>query len=193
MNSGQINLGPAYMLSWDESAKKLAVIRPNENQVTWSKETLRDHTFEIILQAFSSSSETSPARYVYALAGRLFHQSTPYPIGGKKAPGYMTFRGTTPADLLFWLSAHVIIPPLMGRGHRTVEPGTCLRYCVERINEILQQERSGCKDDIDNAVLGGLTKCGHLNRSETGSLSIPHALRAGARRDFIHLLLVEEI
>ncbi|KAI8851931.1 hypothetical protein BC829DRAFT_415060 [Chytridium lagenaria] len=160
MNPYVINQGPALVLHFDEAANTVRTQDPKDNQMTWTKEQLKQHCQNTILKVFNYLSSTSnyPERFIYALAGLMFRQTSPYPIGGKKAPGFRNFCGKTANDLLEWIATQIIIPPIMGRGHRLVEPGTCLRFCASKINEVIRWEIDRRKDDLDNAVLHGLSK-----------------------------------
>ncbi|KAJ3108443.1 hypothetical protein HDU97_001150 [Phlyctochytrium planicorne] len=178
MYAGSFESGPAYVLRWESN--KLTVTEPDQLQILFTKDDLIDYCVRTIFAAFQRVKPNSNVpRLVYALAGRLFQPSTPYPIGGKKKPGYHNYDGSTPTDLLRWIASNAVVPPLMGRGHRNVEPGTCLRFCAEKINELLLWERNGNKDEMDNALLSGLAKS---TRYET--VSIPLELRHGAAVPF---------
>ncbi|KAJ3111258.1 hypothetical protein HDU96_005870 [Phlyctochytrium bullatum] len=181
MNASAMEQSPILVLSYDRHQGVIEVMQPDNIQRHWTRHELQDHVYRTILDAFRHTSETNPDRFIFALAGRLFHPNSPYPVGGKKNPGYLNYRGEKARDLLTWIASQIIIPPVLGRGHRSVEPGTCLRYCVDRVNEILGWERMGNKDDLDNAVLGGLAKTNQWERGSNGQLLIPKQYRDGAK------------
>ncbi|KAI9328376.1 hypothetical protein BDR26DRAFT_873518 [Obelidium mucronatum] len=121
-----------------------------------------------ILTCFQSA-RCHPHRFIYCLAGRLFFSAAPLPFGGtRKNPGYAEFEGTTPDELLSFIisSAYKLYWNARGRAG--------LDIIVEVVNLILDWHRQGLKDELDELLLKGMKKSGHIEWF--GAAAVPRHL-----------------
>ncbi|KAJ3198627.1 hypothetical protein HDU67_003484, partial [Dinochytrium kinnereticum] len=161
MLSDITNAGPAVIIHYDGTQQSVTIHAPSAEQARWSKGELEKHC-EIIFRTAISHHQSHPDRLVYGIAGKVFHKDASRPIGGKKRPGYVEFSGETAGSLLRWIIKKATNPPDSGRGRRRAAPGETLRFVVGHFNEILRLQRNRCKDELDELVLRGLSKAGHL-------------------------------
>ncbi|KAJ3131261.1 hypothetical protein HK101_004747, partial [Irineochytrium annulatum] len=62
-----------------------------------------------------------------------------------------------------------------GRGRKRADPGVALRFVVDVVNHVLEAERDGVKDEVDESVLRGMEWAGHALR---GRIVLPRHLRS---------------
>ncbi|KAI8851219.1 hypothetical protein BC829DRAFT_129082 [Chytridium lagenaria] len=121
-----------------------------------------------------TESGAVPERLIYAFASKVFCTTIPRPIGGKRAPGFLSFAGASAEELLIWIIEKAITSPTRrGRG-KPLDPGDLLTMVVGFFNEVLTLHRSGSKDDLDNAVLRGMRRAGHLVNTGSRTILPPH-------------------
>ncbi|KAJ3199168.1 hypothetical protein HDU67_003066, partial [Dinochytrium kinnereticum] len=174
MLSNIVNSGPAVILHYDSDRQVIAIHSPSLEQSRWNQSQLEEH-FEGVFRSAMADCGTHPDRLIYALAGRTFNVNSPRPIGGKKNPGFAEYSGTTPEDLLQWLVTKAAEPPNTGRGRKRTAPGEALKFIVEQLNELMGLQRNRHKDAMDDAILKGMSKAGHIKSS--GRIVIPQYLR----------------
>ncbi|KAI8607078.1 hypothetical protein BC830DRAFT_1159569 [Chytriomyces sp. MP71] len=126
------------------------------------------HTIKALHNLFANLPG-NPHRYIYALAGLLFTPKSPPPFGGPRTtPGYVAFRGPNCAALL-----HYIVTGAYARGGGgDTRVLSCICRCV---NRVVSTHERGCKDLLDECVLQGMRKAGHL--PWIGAALVPELLR----------------
>ncbi|KAJ3205762.1 hypothetical protein HDU67_008665 [Dinochytrium kinnereticum] len=168
---------PSVVLRFDEKAVRMLVDFPKSEELAWGKEELEYCTMETVHIALKAAC-TNPHRLIYALASRVFTVKAVRPLGGR-TPEFRLYDGHTADDLLEFIISKSVESPLNGRGRKRVLPGDCLRFVVDELNEVLRLQQSDSKDEVDNLVLSGMSKAGHIE-SQT-RLVIPEDLRHGAK------------
>ncbi|KAI8847749.1 hypothetical protein BC829DRAFT_418083 [Chytridium lagenaria] len=174
MLSNIANSGPAIILNYDADRKIILLHAPSPEQSRWTQPQLEEHCIQVFRIAMDDCG-THHDRLIYALAGRIFTINAPRPIGGKKNPGFAEYSGSTTADLMAWIVAKAAEPPNTGRGRKRTTPGEALSYVVENFNELMALQRNRNKDAMDDVILKGMTKAGHIERS--GRIVLPQYLR----------------
>ncbi|KAJ3201432.1 hypothetical protein HDU67_001335, partial [Dinochytrium kinnereticum] len=106
----------------------------------------------------------------------MFQVNAPRPFGGKKNVGFSDYTGRTTGDLLAWILKRATEPPNSGRGKKRAAPGEALKYTVDQLNEVLALQKKGSKDEMDEAVLKGMSRAGHLDKT-TNRIYLPEYLR----------------
>jgi hypothetical protein len=102
-------------------------------------------------------TKAHPDRILYAATGLLFAPHSPLPFGGSKsAPGYISFRGTTPADLLTYVLASAYSSYWAFRGT------DALAAVVKAMNRALDLHYQGRKYELDELMLRGMKTSGHI-------------------------------
>ncbi|KAJ3063305.1 hypothetical protein HDU98_000872 [Podochytrium sp. JEL0797] len=131
------------------TARRLAVIQ--SNHPIRMHEIQESHSAVLIL---FNSTRVHPYRLVYALAGRLFDAQSPTPFGGpsKATPGYAKFNGTNAQDLLKY-----IISETINTGNKSM-----VEYVAKAVNSLLDAHFSGDKERVDEQMLRGMKKAGHI-------------------------------
>ncbi|KAI9328370.1 hypothetical protein BDR26DRAFT_874168 [Obelidium mucronatum] len=128
-----------------------------------------------ILTCFQNT-RCHPHRFIYCLAGRLFFSAAPLPFGGaRKNPGYTAFEGSNPDQLLSFIisSAYRVYWNARGRAG--------LDIIIETVNLILDWHRRGLRDELDELLLKGMKKSGHIEWF--GAAYIPEQLRHAYEAD----------
>ncbi|KAJ3289058.1 hypothetical protein HDU79_004332 [Rhizoclosmatium sp. JEL0117] len=144
---------------------------PTQNTDASAVEILSE-THSAIHTLFSAFEPVNPDRLVYALCGLLFSHTNPAPFGGsKRHPGFTEFEGGSVEELVAWMIIGAYRLYWSRRGREAVE---CF---VENVNRVLEEcERGGSrKGCVDEWVLAGMRKCGHLGGGFEGVL--PEGLR----------------
>ncbi|KAI8847748.1 hypothetical protein BC829DRAFT_395440 [Chytridium lagenaria] len=167
--------GPFLIPSYDAGSHSVA---------SWGWRMLFERTCEVMKEAVEGEDpESNPHRIGYALIGLCFIAHAPRPIGGKRSPGFVVALQKVERDdelvehLVDWILSSACLPPKTGRGYRTISPGECLRFVVGRLNQLLMWKWMGRRDEIDNALLRGMTLAGTLKDHRL----LPPHLRDGAR------------
>ncbi|KAJ3097991.1 hypothetical protein HDU97_004385 [Phlyctochytrium planicorne] len=174
MNSSNKTNGPARTLSFNPKTKRILINNPTLEQRSWSHRQLLEHTFSVMRSAFNTS-HGHPDRLIYGFLSKAFVVSAPRPIGGKRKPGFLQFEGDTATDALRWTLEKALLPPEEQAQRRRPPPGSVLEFLVQSANEMLEQQDTGTKDELDNTVLKGMRRCGHLN--DEGRIVLPVYLR----------------
>ncbi|KAJ3118860.1 hypothetical protein HDU96_007602 [Phlyctochytrium bullatum] len=170
---------PAVLLRHASTPHPHLLVTPpaTSTEHAFTSADLRRHTLDT-LAAFLNTVCPNPARLVYALASRAFTSRAVRPLGGRQ-PEYIEYAGSTPEDLLEFVVEKAVAPPTNGRGRKRVEPGECLAFVAEQLNEVVRKHREGYKDEVDNEMLLGMEKAGHIRGG--ARIVIPEDLRDGAR------------
>ncbi|KAI8847751.1 hypothetical protein BC829DRAFT_418085 [Chytridium lagenaria] len=168
------NAGPAIILHYNTIQETITIHSPSSTQSRWSKRELCDHCKQTLYTAFKDLP-THPDRFIYALAGKLFHHDAPLPFGGKRNPGFFQYAGENSEDLLHWIIEKATDPPGTGRGKKRAAPGEALRAVVQYVNDAMAMYRRKSKDEMDEAVLRGMSRAGHLENK--GKITLPKYLR----------------
>ncbi|KAI9328799.1 hypothetical protein BDR26DRAFT_41528 [Obelidium mucronatum] len=109
-----------------------------------------------ILTCFKNT-QCHPHRFIYCLAGRLFFSAAPLPFGGpRKTPGYAAFEGEDPDQLLSFIIEAAFKVYWNARGRAGLE------IIVETVNLILDWHKQRRKDELDELMLKGMKKAGHI-------------------------------
>ncbi|KAJ3012119.1 UNVERIFIED_CONTAM: hypothetical protein HDU68_001362, partial [Siphonaria sp. JEL0065] len=110
------------------------------------------------IHSLFASTKVNPDRLTYALAGTLFYPWSPKPFGGKKRmkPGFISYQGETAQSLLFY-----IVSQLLSSTHKRKDLDSIL-FVVRAINELLELQELGQKDELDERLLKGMKKSGHI-------------------------------
>ncbi|KAI9346194.1 hypothetical protein BDR26DRAFT_916626 [Obelidium mucronatum] len=120
--------------------------------------------------ALFRSTKAPPNRLIYALAGRIFHPSSPIPFGGaRSAPGYLAFTGSNAESLAAFIISETYRITLVIRNRIVMD------FVSLHINAVLELQVRGCKDELDEWMLKGLKRAGHIEWF--GAHYIPHRLR----------------
>ncbi|KAI8622088.1 hypothetical protein BC830DRAFT_871588 [Chytriomyces sp. MP71] len=109
-----------------------------------------------IMNAFANT-KVHCERLIYCLAGTIFYPWSPLPFGGPKtAPGYASFSGVNAMDVLHYIltESFFVHWHFKGRG--------CLDFVAASINEVLALQYRGNKDELDERMLKGMKKAGHI-------------------------------
>ncbi|KAJ3098574.1 hypothetical protein HDU97_003919 [Phlyctochytrium planicorne] len=175
MNAQEDGEGPAMVPAYSVEQGIIVLNTPAHDQLQWTKRRLRKECWSVIVQA-GEHVDIQEDRMIYALAGKVFILSAPKPLGGKPSPGFKKFRGETAAELMTWMLDHAVEPPLSGRGRKKIAPGTILKFIIDQANEVFQLKRSQEKDLLDDIVLRGMCRSGHLPDTG-GRIIIPRYLR----------------
>ncbi|KAI8611548.1 hypothetical protein BC830DRAFT_649626 [Chytriomyces sp. MP71] len=129
---------------------------------------LSNHTIQALHVLFSALPG-HPHRYTYALAGLLFSPKSPSPFGGpRKAPGYVAFRGPDCAALLQYIIGSTY------KVYRITRDARLLEHVCKCVNSVVALQECGCKDLLDERVLQGMRKAGHV--PWLGAARIPEQL-----------------
>ncbi|KAJ3203979.1 hypothetical protein HDU67_009845 [Dinochytrium kinnereticum] len=192
VNKDGLSQSPAFVLHFDPGTLTMSAIAPSEVQVSYTELQLRKDTQRVILNAFQHlckmdtidmvpSQKIHRDRFIYALAGKVFTINAPHPIGGKRRPGFFAFKGQNPIEAVEWIVEQAVLLPVRGRGRRrAIPPGGVLKYVAEAVTRIGVCHRDGIKDELDDAVLKGMTRTQHFD-PENGRAVIPEHLRGYGR------------
>ncbi|KAJ3117879.1 hypothetical protein HDU96_005012 [Phlyctochytrium bullatum] len=175
MNGPEDGNGPAVIPIYVASDGQVVLRLPEGEETKWDLKTLKRQCRTVFIEA-GEANDIQPHRLIYAMAGRIFIVQAPKPIGGKPSPGFKKFDGETPDDVLSWILDKAVEPPLSGRGRKKVPPATILRFVVEHLNLVLEMKRNGEKDAMDDTVLKGMFRSGHL-ADNAGKIVLPAYLR----------------
>ncbi|KAJ3072047.1 hypothetical protein HDU99_002284, partial [Rhizoclosmatium hyalinum] len=97
-------------------------------------------------------------RLIYALCGHVFSPSAPPPHGGPRLkPGYINYGGQTPKDLLEYMVASSYEMYWYCKDKKVLE------FIVISVNKVLAMQFRGQKDVIDERLLQGLKRAGHID------------------------------
>ncbi|ORY50985.1 hypothetical protein BCR33DRAFT_500032 [Rhizoclosmatium globosum] len=120
-----------------------------------TNQTLTQSTLTLLTTLFSSTS-VHKDRFIYALAGCLFSSESPTPFGGSRTkPGFTTFHGETPSQLLHYIVREAY------RVQWTIRQLKALILVTASVNRIMELHFGGFKDEIDELMLKGIKKAGH--------------------------------
>ncbi|KAJ3196370.1 hypothetical protein HK101_009183 [Irineochytrium annulatum] len=187
------------VLAYDEVARQVTLGPPDEQQSLWSLDEHYRHTRTTIFRAFAATGE-HPDRCMYAIARFAFNPDNPRPIGGKRYPGYQKFKGVTPRDVLDWLLTVSLRPEWEVGRRRPPHPSTLITAVAAAVDDVLKllnrreadvggggvsrgRRGGGDKDEtMDDAVLVGMKKAGHVARDQTYLPSHMVDDRAGGSR-----------
>ncbi|KAI8607344.1 hypothetical protein BC830DRAFT_151895 [Chytriomyces sp. MP71] len=126
------------------------------------------HTIHALHTLFSALPG-HPQRYTYALAGLLFSPKSPSPFGGpRKAPGYVAFRGPDCAALLQYIIGSTY------KVYHITRDARLLEHVCKCVNNVVALQECGFKDLLDEHVLQGMRKAGHV--PWLGAARIPELL-----------------
>ncbi|KAJ3100395.1 hypothetical protein HDU96_010356 [Phlyctochytrium bullatum] len=173
------NSRPSIVLFYDSGLAELVARNPIGDETTLTANEFLQQTMDMFYVALNDVSN-NPCRLIYALASRVFTTKAIRPLGGRN-PEFLEYDGDTPEDLLEFILSKAIEPPTNGRGRKKVEPGDCLSYVVKEMNDVIKLQRNGCKDEIDNMLLAGMTRTGHIQLENR--IVIPEDLRHGSQAD----------
>ncbi|KAJ3194630.1 hypothetical protein HK101_002274 [Irineochytrium annulatum] len=177
------------VFAYDDVARQVTLGPPDEQQSLWSWDDHYRHTRTTIFRALAATGE-HPDRCMYAIARFAFNPDNPRPIGGKRYPGYQKFKGVTPRDVLDWLMTVSLRPEWEVGRRRPPHPSTLITAVAVAVNDVLKllnrREADGGggggasrgrrgggrvgedkEETMDNAVLVGMKKAGHVARDQT--------------------------
>ncbi|KAI9327370.1 hypothetical protein BDR26DRAFT_1012733 [Obelidium mucronatum] len=101
------------------------------------------------------SSTAHPERLLYAAVGLIFVPTAPPPHGGPRLkPGYTNYCGQTPKDLLEYI--------VTGSYEMYCKDRKVLDFVATCINKVMALQYRGMKDAMDERLLQGLRKAGHI-------------------------------
>ncbi|KAJ3209214.1 hypothetical protein HDU67_006318 [Dinochytrium kinnereticum] len=175
MNGVDDGPGPAIVPVFAKDHEEVQLRPPQDDEVRWDAKRLKRHCRLVLMEA-AECIRMEPHRLIYAMAGKVFVVTAPKPIGGKPSPGFKKFRGETPEELLGWILDKAVEAPLSGRGRKKVPPGTVLGFVVAQINEVIKMKSNQEKDAMDDTVLRGMFRSGHLPETG-GKIVLPEYLR----------------
>ncbi|KAI9351476.1 hypothetical protein BDR26DRAFT_430211 [Obelidium mucronatum] len=122
-----------------------------------------------VLHVFSTT-KVHPHRLIYGVTGLVFRPCSPKPFGGPKAkPGYRLLVGHTSNGLLT-----VIIKETIQQLIRMKEAGA-IEALVAAVNKVMELQAAGARDQLNELVMKGIQKSGHIEWRKVGSL--PEYLR----------------
>ncbi|KAJ3015522.1 UNVERIFIED_CONTAM: hypothetical protein HDU68_012693, partial [Siphonaria sp. JEL0065] len=124
---------------------------------------------QAILTCFQNK-KCHPHRLIYCTAGRLFFSAAPLPFGGPRInPGYTEFQGKDADELLTYIISAAYKVYWNSRGQAG------LNVVVEVVNLVLDWQDQGLKDHLDELLMKGLKKAGHIEWF--GPANVPVHLR----------------
>ncbi|KAI8611544.1 hypothetical protein BC830DRAFT_1140758 [Chytriomyces sp. MP71] len=127
------------------------------------------YSISTIMSIFSNT-RAHPDRFIYALAGTIFKPESPFPFGGPRlSPGYTKFEGDNCQSLL-----HFIVAGTYDCYHRYRDRKVMDLVCAS-IGRVLAMHYQGMKDALDERVLKGMKKSGHIEWF--GAANIPDDLQ----------------
>ncbi|KAJ3118311.1 hypothetical protein HDU96_002468 [Phlyctochytrium bullatum] len=173
------NSQPSIVLYYDSGFAELVARDPIGDETKLTSEQLLQQTMDVFYAALNDVCN-NPCRLIYSLASRVFTTKAVRPLGGR-SPEFLEYDGDTPEDLLEFILAKAIEPPTNGRGRKKVEAGECLEFVVQEMNDIIRIHRNDGKDEIDNMLLSGMTKAGHITIKLGNRIVIPEELRHGSK------------
>ncbi|KAI8609097.1 hypothetical protein BC830DRAFT_1208195 [Chytriomyces sp. MP71] len=161
--AGAQDLEPFYIEKHDSEHR--VVVSPQPATVA---DPIADTTST--LQDIFSSLPGHPHRFAYALAGLLFAPKSPAPFGGARmTPGYVSFTGPDAAALLPYIVQRTYASYATARERRVLD------FVCRAVNRVLALHAAGLKDQLDERVMQGMRKAGHL--PWTGAALMPEHLR----------------
>ncbi|KAJ3231304.1 hypothetical protein HDU81_003867, partial [Chytriomyces hyalinus] len=140
-----------------ETDKKLTV---SATSPTYPQESIIRDSCTAILHLFSQS-RVSPHRLVYISAGSMFQPQSPLPYGGSKTkPGYIEYTGND-VDSLLWFMVSSAFKWYWGcRGRTGID------FLTHSVNHTVALHDKGDKDFLDELLLKGMKKAGHIEWSK---------------------------
>ncbi|KAJ3025762.1 UNVERIFIED_CONTAM: hypothetical protein HDU68_006725 [Siphonaria sp. JEL0065] len=103
------------------------------------------------------SSQAHLERLLYASVGVIFVPSAPPPHGGPRlTPGYTNYGGQTPKDLLEYVLSGSYEMYWYTRDKKILD------FVASSINKVMAMQYRNMKDAMDERVLQGLRKAGHI-------------------------------
>ncbi|KAJ3224946.1 hypothetical protein HDU81_008254 [Chytriomyces hyalinus] len=124
-----------------------------------SKDDMIEETYATLQQAFSHgrAAANSIERCIYILAGFMFWPHSALPFGGPKGnPGFTQFNGETAQDLLRFIVMGAV------KKYRHMRGRDALDLVVSSSNKVLELQQLGAKDVMDEYMLKGMKKAGHV-------------------------------
>ncbi|KAJ3062931.1 hypothetical protein HDU98_001247 [Podochytrium sp. JEL0797] len=110
-----------------------------------------------------------PERLIYGLAGTVFTPNAPPPWGGPRMrPGYVNYSGHSANDLLEYIVTGAYNMYWFSKDKRVLE------FVSTSVNKVLAMQYRGRKDPLDERLLQGLKKAGHIDWQ--GATTIPDYL-----------------
>ncbi|KAJ3254384.1 hypothetical protein HDU77_004124 [Chytriomyces hyalinus] len=138
-----------------------------------SKDDMIEATYATLQLAFSRQIE----RCIYILAGFMFWPHSALPFGGPKGnPGFAQFNGETAQDLLRFIVTGAV------KKYRHMRGRDALDLVVGSANKVLELQQLGAKDVMDEYMLKGMKKAGHV--PFFGASYIPPRLQHVPDKDF---------
>ncbi|KAI8611724.1 hypothetical protein BC830DRAFT_1140060 [Chytriomyces sp. MP71] len=122
------------------------------------------------IKSIFSNTLVHPDRLIYALAGTLFKPESPFPFGGPRlSPGYTKFSGRTGQSLL-----HFIVAGADECYNKYRDP-QAMELVSNSIGRLMSMHYQGMKDALDERVLKGMKKAGHIEWF--GAANLPQELQ----------------
>ncbi|KAI8622082.1 hypothetical protein BC830DRAFT_1090708 [Chytriomyces sp. MP71] len=157
----------ALILALSDSKKRVTV---GSNRLDLKPSEVLQQSFYVLSQLLGSIDETHRDRQIYALAGVLFCATKPLPFGGSKSkPGYAKYKGKGATTLLQFIISEAFSAAWAFKGRDAIDA------VVRAANSVVEVHCAGHKDTIDELLLRGLRKAGHIKWA--GEWHVPEALR----------------
>ncbi|KAJ3401667.1 hypothetical protein CcCBS67573_g00936 [Chytriomyces confervae] len=136
------------------------------------------NSYLVLKRVFASNKSISYERLAYATAGVLFRASSPFPFGGSRTkPGFVQFEGRDAQAVLRFIVRQSLETAWRYKGNGAVDSVAGAANCVVA----LQASGRDGKDKLDDLVMKGLQKCGHI--AWRGEWVIPPELRDSVSLD----------
>ncbi|KAJ3295665.1 hypothetical protein HDU79_008691 [Rhizoclosmatium sp. JEL0117] len=149
-----------YALGLSESGTRFRLVEME------GQEAIAQETTLAALDALLLDSD----RLLFAATGKLFSPSSPLPFGGPRTkPGYVNYRGSTTQDLKRYIVSE------MYRLYSITRCRKLLKYVATCFHCVLDYQQDGRKDDLDELMLKGMKRSGHIDWS--GARYIPEGLQ----------------
>ncbi|KAI8616875.1 hypothetical protein BC830DRAFT_1116151 [Chytriomyces sp. MP71] len=169
---------PLYVARCTDTPKRLVLVHENKflNKVVIAIADHRD-SHESILEdscnaviSFLSQAKVSPNRLLYIATGIIFDARSPPPFGGPKArPGYIAYKGRGALPLLQFILTSSFKWYISSRGPQA------LQFVVASINKALVLHRHRGRDFLNELMLRGMKRAGHIEWSKVAR--IPQSLQ----------------
>ncbi|KAI8837513.1 hypothetical protein BJ741DRAFT_163524 [Chytriomyces cf. hyalinus JEL632] len=174
--SNRVSINTLKVIRHAVSQKALILSLVNDKKLivsptspTYPQESIIRDSFTGIISLFSQLN-VSPHRLIYIAAGFMFQPQSALPYGGsKRNPGYLEYTGRDVDSLLWFLVSAAFKWYWRYRGREGID------FLTHSMNHTLLLHGNGEKDFLDEMVMKGMMKAGHLERSK--STVIPENLR----------------
>ncbi|KAJ3195429.1 hypothetical protein HDU82_002126 [Entophlyctis luteolus] len=125
-------------------------------RVALERQAMVQRSRDALQQAFGAT-RVHADRLIYALAGTMFFAWAPMPFGGaRSSPGFTTFSGASAADLLHYIVAESFAMYWQLKGRDALD------FTVASANEVLDLHYRQDKENLDERMLKGMKKAGHI-------------------------------